>query len=130
MKLTEEIKKILGEEKYHQLATASAKGIPNVCCIACYYLKDDETIVIVDNFFNKTKNNLLENPLVSLLFRKEKICYQVKGKGKYLTEGPEYEEARKWMKAKGDIYPAKGALVVGVEEIYNSIPGPDAGKKI
>jgi predicted pyridoxine 5'-phosphate oxidase superfamily flavin-nucleotide-binding protein len=130
MKLINEIKEILKEERYHQLATASSDGIPNVCCISSFYIEDDETIIIVDNFFNKTRNNVIENPRVSLLFRKDKSAYQIKGQCRYIIEGPVYDKARSWMKSKGDVYPAKGALIVTIEEIYKSKPGPDAGKKI
>lgn len=130
MKIPKEIKELFENEKYHQLATASVNGVPNVSTIGGKYVRDDETIVIVDNYMNKTLENVLSNPFVAILVRKEKIAYQIKGKCRYVNEGTDYEEARKWMKSKGDKYPAKGALIITVEEIFNSMTGPDAGKRI
>lgn len=130
MKIPKEVKEIFENEKYHQLATASVSGVPNVSAVGAKYVRDSETIVIVDNYMNKTLDNVLSNPLVAIFVRREKIAYQIKGKCKYVNKGPEYEEARKWMKSKGEKYPAKGALIITVEEIFNSTAGPEAGKRI
>ena len=112
------------------MATASKEGIPNISFIGAKYLQEDGIIVIIDNYMKKTLKNILENPKVAILVRKEKEAFQLKGTCEYFNEGPRYEEARKWMKAKGDKYPAKGALIITVEEIFNSMAGPDAGKRI
>ena len=130
MKLQEQVLDIFVGEKCHQLATASPEGIPNVSSIACKYVRDDDAIVLIDNYWKKTMENVLTNPHVAVLIRRDKESYQIKGTGKYVAEGPEYEEARKWMKSQGDKYPAKGALIVTVEEVFNSASGADAGKKI
>ncbi len=91
---------------------------------------NDETIVIIDNYLNKTLKNILLNPNVSILIRKDKIAYQIKGKCKYVNKGKDYEEARNWMKSKGEKYPAKGTLIMSIDEIFNSTIGPDAGEMI
>ena len=78
----------------------------------------------------KTRANILENPKVSLLMLREGEAYQLKGHCTYVTEGDRYEEARKWMKARGEKYPAKGALIIEIDEIYNSNPGDQAGQKV
>ena len=130
MKIPDEVKEIFKNEKYHQLATVSAEGIPNISNIGGKYLRDDDNIVIVDNYMKKTMSNILSNPNVSILIRKEKVSYQIKGKCKYVTEGLEYEEAKKWMKSVAEKYPAKGALIITVEDVFNSNTGPDAGKNL
>jgi len=129
MKIREDIENILLSEKYFQLATVSEKEIPNICTIGAFYL-EDEKIIIIDNYFNKTLENINNNNNVSILIRKEKESYQLKGKGKYFSSGEVYLKAREWMKNKNDKYPAKGVLIVNVEDIYNSIPGDNAGEKI
>lgn len=129
MRLPENVKEIFVNEKCHQLGTCSKDGMPNICSIGAKYLRDDGKIVVVDNYMLKTKTNVLENPNVSILIRREKASYQLKGQCTYVTEGELYEEARAWMKAIGEKYPAKGALVIEVETIYNSIPGEHAGEK-
>jgi uncharacterized protein len=130
MQLSNKIKDIFVEQKTIQLATASAEGVPNVCHIGCKYLREDGKLIIIDNYMKKTRSNVLENPHVSVLLRDENGSYQLKGTCAYVDEGEAYEVARKWMKAKGDKYPAKGALIIEVTEVYNSTPGDCAGEKI
>jgi len=130
MKIPNEVKEIFKNEKYHQLATASAEGVPNVSNIGGKYLRDDDTIVIVDNYMKKTITNVLSNPNVSILIRRERVSYQIKGKCRYINEGTEYEEARKWMKSVAEKYPAKGALIITVEDIFDSTTAPNAGESI
>ncbi len=129
MNLQGKIKDIFNDSKRIQLGTASAEGVPNVCHIGCKMIREDGKIVIIDNFMNKTKANVLENPNVAILMMGEE-AYQVKGLCTYVEEGDEYEAARQWMKAKGDKYPAKGALIIEVTDAFNSIPGPDAGARV
>ena len=130
MKIPDKVKEIFENEKYHQLATASAESVPNVSNIGGKYLRDDDTIVVVDNHMKKTIANILSNPNVSILIRREKLSYQIKGKCKYVNEGIEYEEARKWMKSVAEKYPAKGALIITIEDIFDSTTGPNAGTSI
>ncbi len=130
MKIPDEVKEIFKNEKYHQLATVSAEGVPNVSNIGGKYLRDDDNIVVVDNYMKKTMANVLSNPNVSILIRREKVSYQIKGKCKYVTEGLEYEEAKKWMKSVAEKYPAKGALIITVKDIFDSNTGPNAGENL
>ena len=130
MKIPEEVREIFENKKPHQLATASREGIPNTSFIGATYLRDGETIVIVDNYMNKTCCNIVSNPNVAILIRNDRKAYQLKGKCRYCTEGPEYEEAKRWMNAKSEKYPAKGALIVSVEEIYYATGDERGGQKI
>ena len=130
MEIPKNIKEIFESEKYHELATASKDGIPNISFIGAKYLQEDGTIVLIDNYMKKTLENILENPKVAILVRKDKEAYQLKGTCRYLNVGKEYEEAREWMKAKGDKYPTKGVLFVKVEEIFYSTANAMAGQKI
>jgi len=128
--LPEEVRELFEEEKYHQLATCSADGIPNLSNIGGKYIQADGKIVVVDNHMSKTKDNVLANPHVAILVRREKLSFQIKGVCRYVTSGPEYEEARTWMKAKGDKYPAKGALVITASAVYDSTTRETAGDLI
>lgn len=130
MKLSGEIREIFEKEPYHQLSSASLKGVPNVSNIGCKYIREDGALVIVDNFMKKTRENVIANPRVAILIRENKISYQIKGSCRYVTEGPEYEQARSWMKSKGDKYPAKGAVIVEVEAVYDSTSRATAGEKV
>jgi len=130
MLLNKKISDIFENETYHQLATSTKEGKPNICNIGGKYIREDGKIVIVDNFMKKTIKNIQENPEIAILIRKEKEAYQIKGTASYFIEGEEYEEAFKWMKLKGDKYPAKGAIIVTVHSVYNSMTGENAGEQI
>ena len=130
MKLPKKVKDIFNNEPVHQLATSSKNGVPNISNAGAKYLLDDETIIIVDNYMNKTLSNIIENPAVAILLRSGKESYQIKGSCGYLTSGVLYEEAKKWMKSIGEKYPAKGVLKIKVEHIYNSNSGAGAGEKL
>ncbi|HVO78160.1 MAG TPA: pyridoxamine 5'-phosphate oxidase family protein, partial [Methanomassiliicoccales archaeon] len=62
VKIPSEVKDVLSKQKPIPFATASKSGVPNVCFVGRLKFADDETVLIVDNFFNKTRANLKENP--------------------------------------------------------------------
>ncbi len=53
MFLKKEVADIFENEPYHQFATASNDGKPNICNIGAKFIRDDGKIVIVDNFMKK-----------------------------------------------------------------------------
>jgi len=129
MLLEKKVAEIFENEEYHQFATSSNDGKPNISNIGAKYIRDDGKIVIVDNFMKKTISNLQENSEIAILIRREKESYQIKGTARYLTTGDEYNDAYTWMKAKGDKYPAKGAVIITIDSVYNSITGKTAGER-
>lgn len=130
MLFKKEVAEIFEKELFHQFATSSKDGIPNICTIGAKYLRDDGKIIVVDNYMNKTLANLLENPEVAILIRREKEYYQIKGTAVYHTSGAEYDEAYKWMKSIAERYPAKGVIVISVDSVYNSNSGSGAGDRV
>jgi uncharacterized protein len=66
MKMKTEIQEVLGSRIIY-LATASKNGIPNVVPIGGKKVIDDQALLIVDVLLNKTKQNILENPLVAII---------------------------------------------------------------
>jgi len=132
MKIPESIKKIFIEDKAVAFGTATADGIPNINMIGIKKLLDDETIVLADNYFNKTFNNIKNNNKGTILTKRaeEKLWYQLKGTYTYINEGPKYEELKKWAKSVWKPAPARGMLIFKVENIFNCISGPNAGNLI
>jgi predicted pyridoxine 5'-phosphate oxidase superfamily flavin-nucleotide-binding protein len=132
MKIPQHIQKIINEERAISFGTADKTGNPNINLIAIKRIEDDETILLADNYFNKTLQNLNENKKATILTKKEeeKKWYQLKGTCSYIKEGPRYEEFKEWVKAKKEILPAKGMVIFKVEHIFNVAAGPDAGKPI
>ncbi|NKQ39282.1 MAG: pyridoxamine 5'-phosphate oxidase, partial [Methanosarcinales archaeon] len=66
VKMPSEVIELIEKQKIIPIATASSNGVPNVAYIGLLKILDNETILIVDNFFNKTKINLENNPIASL----------------------------------------------------------------
>lgn len=132
MKIPQDIQNVFNNDRAISFGTADKSGIPNINIIAIKKIEDDETILLADNYFNKTLRNLNENKKATILTKKEeeKKWYQLKGTCGYIEEGPQYEEFKKWVKAKKETLPAKGMVIFKVEHIFNVAAGPDAGKPI
>ncbi len=113
----EAIEKAILKQEAFPVATASNDSTANVAYIT--YLKpiDDETILIADNFLNKTRDNILANSKVSFAVLDEvKGSYQIKGTAKRLTEGEIFDHMQDWVV---DELPRVAAIVMTVEEVYN-----------
>ena len=82
-------------------------------------------------YLNKSKENLLANPRISVTSWKGKKGFQLKGQARYETSGPFFEEGCQMVPEGSDMAP-KGVVVVGVDvDVICSIsPGPQAGSKI
>ncbi len=99
------------------LTTVDTGGIPNAIYATCVTLFDGDRIVIANNFFDKTMENLQAGSKVSVLFiTSEKKSYQIKGSMEYHTEGAVFEDMKKW---NPEEHPGHGAAVVNVEAIYS-----------
>ena len=95
---------------------------------------DDETLLISDQFLNKTLANMKNNPKVAVTFWEGREGYQLKGSITIETSGARFEETAKWIEEMGNKagFPlkSKGAVILKIEEIYGVSPGPGAGKKL
>jgi hypothetical protein len=104
------------------LTTVDGAGVPNAIYATCVSRFDEETLVVADNYFNKTRKNILSGSKGSLLFiTAEGTSYQVKGTLEYLTEGPVFEDMKKWNPAR---HPGHAAVALRVEEAFSG------GKKL
>jgi len=132
VKMPTEVKEALAKQKPIPIATATRDGTPNVVFIGLMKLLDDETLLLADNFFLKTAANLSENPRISILCydTDTKKSYQIKGSAKVYKAGPMFDEMRKWVHGVNPKLPAKAAVVVKVEAVYDAMWGPSAGKLI
>ena len=133
VKLNDAMKQAFATIKVFPFATASKNGVPNVIPIGmCYLQEDDETIWIVDNFFNKTLAHLKENPTGAIYVwgPESKGCYQIKGDIEIITSGEDYDKMYKMVKAKGDMFPARSLMLMKITEVFECKGGPDAGKKL
>ncbi len=132
VKFNDDMKSEFLKLKTIYLATASAKGVPNVVPIGAMFLIDDETLWVIDNFMKKTMNNVKENPVATFdIWNPDgTMSYQVKCDVKYENSGADYEKAKDMMHQKRADLPAKGLLKLKFKEIYQVKPGPGAGDLI
>ena len=133
-RMTEKIVELFEKVPTALLATATPDGVPNAVPIGAKKIIDNETILISDQFFNKTLVNMKANPKVSVTFWEGHDGYQIKGSVVIETTGSRFEETAKWIEEMGNKIgvplKSKGAVILSIDEIYNLTPGPDAGKRI
>ena len=130
VKLTNEVLEVMKKQKPLPIATADNTGKPNVVFVGMWKFIDDETILIVDNFFKKTADNLKMNPKIAIVAYdpESKKSYQIKGTVDYLEKGDQYQEAKTM--ADSNKLPGKAAAVVHIEEVYDAVYGSHAGERI
>ncbi len=99
------------------LTTVDADGNPNAIYATCASKYREDMLVVADNFFNKTKANILAGSKATLLFiTKEGKSYQIKGKIEYHTEGAVFEDMKQWNPAK---LPGHAAVALKVEQVFS-----------
>jgi len=99
------------------LATVNPEGVPNIIYATCVSLFGNDRIVVADNYFDKTRKNLLKGGVGSLLFiTKAGKAYQVKGVLEYHKEGEVFEHMKTWNPSK---HPGHAAAAIKVEKAYS-----------
>ena len=132
--LNERMKEIFAKQGIFVLGTADLNGTPNAVPVGALKILDDETILISDQYFQKTLKNLKENPKVALSFWELGEGYQIKGEAKIHTEGKVFEETAEWIRKRseeiGRPLKSKGAIVIKITAIYSVSPGSRAGQRM
>ncbi|RPH86928.1 MAG: flavin-nucleotide-binding protein [Deltaproteobacteria bacterium] len=133
-KMTERMKELFEKVGTAVLATSTMDGRPNVVPVGAKKIIDDETVLISDQFFNKTLANMKSNPKASVTYWEEHEGYQLKGSVTIETSGKRFEETARWIEDLGAKvgFPlkSKGAVILKIEEIYELAPGPGAGRQL
>ena len=97
--------------------TISKDGTPNSIYVTCISKYDEGTILVADNYFDKTKKNILSgSPGVILFITDKKKSYQIKGPIEYHTQGEIFEDMKKWNPKK---HPGHAAVAIRVEEAFS-----------
>ncbi len=130
VKLTEEVKESIKGVKNIFLATCSKAGVPNVVPMGAFKVLDDETLLLSDQFMQKSLTNMKENPRVAIAYWGEKGGFQVKGTVTLHTDDQVFKDDVAWVKGIKATLNPKTAIVMKVTDVYVVKPGPDAGKKI
>ena len=97
-------------------STVNPEGIPNTIYATCVSKYSEDTLLVANNYFSKTLENILAGSKGSILFMtKEDKTYQIKGRISYHTEGEIFEDMKTWNPQK---HPGHGAAALHVEEVY------------
>ncbi len=102
------------------LATIGKSGI-NVVPVSTIRVVDGK-IWLINYFFKKTLENILEQPAVALVCWKGFDGFQIRANVEYCDAGTQFEEARAWI---GGILPdriVKGLLILTPKEVYYISP--------
>lgn len=130
VKLTEEVKETVKGVKNIFLATCSKAGVPNVIPMGAFKVLDDETILLSDQFMQKSLTNMKENPRIAIAYWGEKGGFQIKGTVTLHTNDQVFKDDVAWVKGIKATLNPKTAIVMKITDVYVVKPGPDAGKKI
>jgi predicted pyridoxine 5'-phosphate oxidase superfamily flavin-nucleotide-binding protein len=130
VKLTEEVKETMKGVKNIFLATCSKAGVPNVIPMGAFKVLDDETILLSDQFMQKSLTNMKENPRIAIAYWGEKGGFQIKGTVTLHTNDQVFKDDVAWVKGIKATLNPKTAIVMKITDVYVVKPGPDAGKKI
>ena len=97
-------------------STVNSENKPNSIYATCVQMVDDDKIVVADNFFGKTRENILSNSSGSILFiTEEDKAYQLKGDIQYHIRGQYFDDMKKWNPEK---LPGHAVAIVTVQESY------------
>lgn len=97
-------------------STVDKHGEPNSVWVLCVKMLDEKRILIANNFFNKTLDNINNNSRGSLLMiAPEREAYQIKGSLEYYTEGKVYDDMKAWLDPK---FAGVGATILNIETIF------------
>lgn len=97
-------------------STANKQGTPNSIYATCVSLMNDEKILVANNFFSKTMENISSGSMGSILFLTEDDkSFQIKGTISYFTEGELFDDMKKWNPTR---LPGHGVAVIEIQEVF------------
>ncbi|MEI6034359.1 MAG: pyridoxamine 5'-phosphate oxidase family protein [Verrucomicrobiae bacterium] len=99
------------------LTTVAPDGTPNAIYVGSVGRFDDSTFFVANNYFHKTKENILAGSKASLLFlAKEGKSFQIVGSIELQDSGPIFDEMKRINPEK---YPGHSAAVIRVEKVFS-----------
>jgi len=131
-KITNEMKQVAEKAEIFAVATATENGEPNVVPIAFGKVLSDDKFLLMDNFMKKTIENIKVNPRVAISVweMEDSKGYQLKGNARIETSGELFNDGVKWVRNVEPELSPKAAVIVNVNSIYVTTPGPNAGRKV
>jgi len=128
--LTEDMKRVVLEQRLGFVATVCADGTPNLSPKGTTTVWDDDHLVFVDIYSPGTVANLQRNPAIEINVVDPDVRkgYRFKGTGIVLTEGAQFEEILAFYRKRGTQYAIHSIVLVKVERALSVIsPAYDGG---
>jgi len=130
-KIPDVIKQFFETISIMAFSTVDKNGTPNVVPIASKKIVNDDTILVIDTFFKKTKENILQNKNVSIAMWEGSKGYQIKGLSTYHSKGETFDEAKDWILKLKPNKIIKGVVEIRITDIYSITPTrEEAGMRI
>lgn len=96
--------------------TVNLQGIPNSIYATSVARYGDDKIILANNYFNKTMENIASGSTGSLLFiTKQERSFQLKGSLSYYTQGEIFDDMKSWNPTR---FPGHGVVVLEIKEIF------------
>ena len=122
VKFTQDMKDIAEKARPFIMATATKDGKPNGVPIGLVKIISDNEIMLVDNFMQKSRQNIAENPMVAVTCWSTEVPYgyQFKGKARVETSGEHFDQAVRKIREGKHPFPikTKAVVIIKVDEIY------------
>ncbi|MGB7531750.1 MAG: pyridoxamine 5'-phosphate oxidase family protein [Halobacteriota archaeon] len=126
MIIPDELKKIFEKVDSVVFETAGKEGNQNGVQVFWKKVLNDKTVLLIGDFTKLNEKDLIEDNDVRISYRDPEAerGYQIKGIGRYHTDGSIYEVGRKFMLSKKPDSATEGVIEVKVTGISIMRPGP------
>jgi predicted pyridoxine 5'-phosphate oxidase superfamily flavin-nucleotide-binding protein len=116
-KLTEEMKRVVGEQRLGFMATVCDDGTPNLSPKALMFVLDDEHLVIGEIRSPGTVANLKARPTaeINIIDPIARKGFRFKGECRVYSEGAKFDELVAFLRAKGARSRIRSVIVMNVE---------------
>lgn len=130
--LTDEMIHAIEANELFPFATASWESYPNVVPVKYLGALDRGRLWITDNYLSKTLGNLDENPFgaIYVMAPDRKACWQIKGQTSIHQDGQMFDGMRDRLRQMNPDLPARSLVILEIDEIYECMPGNNAGQLI
>ncbi len=122
VEIIEKLKQLI-ENNIMAFASVGETGKPHNIAVGSSKVVSKNQIVVTDNFMEETTKNILNNNISLVVWntdrenRKDCYGYEFMGAAEYFTSGKWIENIRDRYKNEGKNFPAKGAILITINEI-------------
>lgn len=128
--LTEDMKRVVLEQRLGFVATVCADGTPNLSPKGTTTVWDDDHLIFADIYSPNTIANLQQNPAIEINVVDPDVRkgYRFKGTAVVLTEGQQFDEIMAFYRQRGTQSPIRSVVLITVNRALPLIsPAYDLG---